>query len=177
MKLGLNWKQFEHGVLRPTLGKLASVVESGEVAVLLVGETLWHESDQLRALGQYPRGKGVFGPGLGLGSMEWKTWEWMVEHPLARKPRVLEALGKATGVQVEKLEDYGWSHFAWNLALAVAGTRLRYWVDARPLPGVEGGLDARAEAWFTIYNGSGRVERKGKFVKDARVIPWESQVS
>jgi len=121
-QMSLNWRQFELGVLRSTLTDLDDVMPAPEVAIKLVGETLWHESDRLRALGQYPRrdlddasvapgSLPVFGPGLGIASIERPTWDWM------------------------KTKDYGmlellsYEDLAWDLRLNVIACRLRYFLD------------------------------------------------
>ena len=163
--MSLNWKQFELGILRPVLRDLAPTIASPEVAVRLVGETIWHESDRLQALGQYPRGDGPFGPGLGLCSMERSTWEWLEKDFLNRREELLLAFRRATGSMV-----CAYPEFAWNLALNVAGCRLRYFAFSAPLPADN--LEARSRYWFIIYNTSGVEERRLKYIEDAKQIPW-----
>lgn len=175
--MGLNWRQFELGVLRPALAKLEPSIASPEVAVRLVGETIWHESDRLQALGQYPRDaardRGAsFGPGLGICSMERPTWDWLVKDYILRRSDLEIVFRQATGLFVV-YEGAAYEHFAWNLALNVAACRLRYFVDRRPLPGISDWI-SRSELWFQIYNGSGVDERRLKYVEDAQVIPWSS---
>ena len=167
--MSINWRQFELGILRPTLP--AEV----EVAVKLVGETIWHESDQLRALGQYPRLDGVdgqtkfygiFGPGLGISSIEESTWNWM--H--------------------EKAEDYGdhidfwrigaaqYQDLTWDLRLNVLACRFRYKLDKRPLPKLKDGVKARAAYWNLVYQAiddqPGIDKDEQQYIADALDIPW-----
>lgn len=149
--MGLNFRQFELGVLRPALAG------EPEVAVRLVGETIWHESDRLQALGQYPRDPvDVFGPGLGICSMERSTWNWLKDKDRIRGTLALR--------QYEEL--------AWDLRLNVIACRLRYLVNPLSLPKLEDGVEARSVYWFRIYNASGVIERRIKYIDDARAIPW-----
>lgn len=161
----MNWKQFEHGVLRPTLTKMSPIIPSPEVAVRLVGETIYHESDRMQALGQYPRG-GVtaeepFGPGLGPASIEEPTWDWL--HGIYR------LLGRELGMGDR---EFRYNELAWNLALNVAGCRLRYFVDRRALPTPDSGIEGRARYWFLVYNASGVDSRRVKYIADAKRITW-----
>jgi len=142
-----------------------------EVAVKLVGETIWHESDRLQALGQYPR-EGVteakpFGPGLGPASMEEPTWQWLLADFVKKKPDIALAFSAYCTIPVPPYQE-----FAWNLALNVLGCRLRYYADRRVLPKLVGGVEARAAYWAIIYNGSGVAERRIKYERDAYAIPW-----
>ena len=151
--MGLNWKQFELGVLRPTLRDM--LIPQSEVAVRLVGETLWHESDQLRALGQYPR-TGItasepFGPGLGIASIERPTWDWM------------KGLG---GISTRYYEE-----LVYDLCLNVIACRYRYFFDPLPLPKLADGIDARATYWLMVYN-RGQVDRRPDYIANAKTIPW-----
>lgn len=164
--MGLNWRQFELGVLRPTLAEVASVMPAPEVAVKLVGETIWHESDRLRALGQYPRfhpdipaiaHPDPFGPGLGIASIEEPTWDWMASTDAWMR------LKGWTGWRYEQL--------AYDLRLNVIACRLRYFLDQRALPRLEDGMDARATYWWKVYNG-GQVDRRPDYIRNAQTIPW-----
>jgi hypothetical protein len=164
--MGLNWKQFEFGVLRPTAAKLHPIVRFDEVPIRLVGETIWHESDRLQALGQYPRG-GVtaerpFGPGLGLASIEQPTWDWLYG--------IHRLLGRELGMGDR---DFRYDELAWNLALNVVGCRLRYFVDRRALPTTESGIEGRARYWFLVYNASGVDSRRVKYIADAKQLTWK----
>jgi len=165
--MSLDWQQFELGVLRPTEARLSDTCELDcpEVSILLVGETIWHESDRLRALGQYPRDLlDVFGPGLGISSFERSTWNWL--YPLYRSFAAQLGHGDRS-VQYEEL--------AWNLALNVIACRLRYYVSRHKLPDLADGVVARAEYWFKVYNASGVESRKAKYVRDAVAIPWVAE--
>lgn len=158
--MGLNWRQFELGLLRPTLKG------EPEVAIKLVGESLFHESDHLRALGQYPRDPdAVFGPGLGIASVEEPTWDWMVEE--ACKARWIRH-PFADALVVHKVEYH---QLAYDLRLNILACRFRYKLDRRALPKLEDGIEARATTWWSIYNG-GQVDRRPKYIQDARMIPW-----
>ena len=164
--MSLNWKQFEFGVLRPTLAEVASIMPAPEVAVRLVGETIWHESDRLQALGQYPRG-GVtlaepFGPGLGIASIEEPTWDWMKER------------AEGWGWPLSIVEGSDYSELGYDLRLNVVACRLRYFLDKRALPRLEDGMDARATYWLMVYNGSKVLQRREKYITDAKAIPWEA---
>jgi len=162
--MSLNWKQFELGVLRPTMARLQyhCGIDCSENVVMLVGETIWHESDALGALGQYSREAGrVFGPGLGIASFERPTWDWL--YPLYRSLAVQLGHGD---------RQVHYDELAWNLALNVIACRLRYYVDRRKLPDPAGGIAARADYWFDVYNASGVPGRKAKYVRDAVAIPW-----
>jgi len=156
--MSLNWRQFELGVLRPTLAG------EPEVAIKLVGETIWHESDRLQALGQYvaidPNNPMLspFGPGLGIASIEEPTWDWMVKES-ERWVNTKFYLG---------YRDY--EDLAWDLRLNVLACRIRYKLDRRPLPADT--LEARADYWFRVYNASGVESRKAKYIADAKLIPW-----
>ena len=151
--MSLNFRQFELGVLRPALRE--SIVPNPEVAVRLVGETLWHESDRLRALGQYPAGGIIddipFGPGLGIASIERPTWDWM------------KGLG---GISTRHYEE-----LAYDLRLNVIACRYRYFLDPLPLPKLEDGIDARATYWWKVYN-RGQVDRRPDYIANAKAIPW-----
>jgi len=173
--MSLNWRQFELGVLRPTLTELAAVMPAPEVAVRLVGETLWHESDRLRALGQYPRRNlddasvapgslPVFGPGLGIASIERPTWDWMAEtHDHILGYRAYAAL-------------------AYDLRLNVVACRLRYFLDpmALPLRGIgddgkpidpDDDIKARATYWWKVYN-RGQIDRRPDYFANVIGMPW-----
>ncbi len=156
--MSLNWKQFELGVLRPTLREAS--MPSPEVAVRLVGETLWHESNRLRALGQYPAGtagiteRDLFGPGLGIASIERPTWDWMQQND----NQVL-------------IPDRYYQELAWDLRLNVLACRLRYFLDPLPLPKLEDGIEARATYWWKIYN-RGQVDRRPEYIANAKAILW-----
>jgi hypothetical protein len=128
--------------------------------VRLVGETLWHESAQLTALGQQVYGNEVFGPGLGISSFERPTWDWLypIYHAIATK------LGHNREIAYDEL--------AWNLALNVIACRLRYYVDKRKLPELAAGIPARTAYWFFVYNGSGVAERHNNYMRDAAQIQW-----
>ena len=166
--MSLNWRQFELGVLRPTLAAEL------EVAIKLVGETIWHESDRLRALGQYANSADdmgahaveVFGPGLGIASIEEDTWDWM--H--------------------EKAEDYGhhidfwrigaalYQDLTWDLRLNVLACRFRYKLDKRPLPKLKDGIKARAAYWNLVYQAVDNQldidKDEQQYIADALDIPW-----
>lgn len=166
--MSLNWRQFELGILRPTLAEVASVMPAPEVAVKLVGETIWHESDRLRALGQYPRfhpdipaiaHPDPFGPGLGIASIEEPTWNWMKER------------AEGWGWPLSIVEGSDYSELAYDLRLNVIACRLRYFLDQRALPRLEDGIDARATYWWTVYNG-GQVDRRPDYTRNAQAIPW-----
>lgn len=150
--MSLNWRQFELGVLLPVLDDMDAT--GSEVAIKLVGETIWHESDRLRALGQYSTGKNVFGPGLGIANIERPTWEWMLKS----------RIGGSYLLNAE------YEELAWDLRLNVIACRVRYLLDSKPLP--KNNLEARAMYWFKVYNASGVEERLEKFKKDAATIPW-----
>lgn len=163
--MGLNWKQFEHGILRPTAARLDPIVRFDEVPIRLVGETIWHESDRLQALGQYPRG-GItaarpFGPGLGPASIEKPTWDWL--HGIYR------LLGRELGMGDR---EFRYDELAWNLALNVAGCRLRYFVDHRALPTMDSGIEGRAAYWYRVYFAGDVPANKGKYIANAKTIPW-----
>lgn len=162
--MSLNFRQFELGVLRPALRE--SIVPNPEVAVRLVGETIFHESDRLRALGQYPRGERipaispgvmvvpteeVFGPGLGIASIERPTWDWM------------KGLG---GISTRHYEE-----LVYDLRLNVIACRYRYFFDPLPLPKLEDGIEARATYWWKVYN-RGQVDRRLDYIANAKAIPW-----
>jgi hypothetical protein len=68
--------------------------------------------------------------------------------------------------------EVAYGELAWNLALNVIACRLRYFVDWRKLPSLEEGIPSRAQYWFTVYNASGVLERKAKYIQDAGAIPW-----
>lgn len=158
--MGLNFKQFYSGVVTPTLRAIDDAIPFSESAELLVTETIWHESDRLQALGQYPRG-GItstqpFGPGLGVASIEKPTWLWMCGTPI----------GQFVG-----LDAYGYPELAWDLRLNVVACRLRYFIDQRPLPTLEHGIEARATFWWQVYNG-GQVDRRPDYIRNAKAIPW-----
>lgn len=158
--MSLNFRQFELGILRPTLAKLAGVMPAPEVAVRLVGETLWHESNHLTMLGQDPIDDDPdgFGPGLGIASIEKQTWDWMWLKPLP-----------------EPLSSYlGWHQYSDlvdDLRLNVVACRLRYWLDPLPLPKLEDGVEARATYWWKVFN-RGQVDRRPDYIRNAKAIPW-----
>lgn len=155
--MGLNWRQFELGVLRDVGSNWT------EVTVRLIGETLWHESDRLHALGQYPHPADdmgqdsvqVFGPGLGIASIERETWNWM--------------RGTPEGSQV--LMGCWYESLTWDLRLNVVACRLRYKLDPSPLPLLAGGIEARADYWWKVYN-RGKVDRRPDYIRNARAILW-----
>lgn len=157
--MGLNWRQFELGVLRPTLEG------EPEVAIKLVGETIWHESDRLQALGQYAnpvddmgqRAVEVFGPGLGIASIELATWDWMLSIPRQDK------FGRA-------IAGRNYVELTWDLRLNVLACRFRYKLNKLPLP--EDSVLQRSFYWLEIYNGSSVNARRIKYLQDALDIPW-----
>ena len=159
--MSINFTQFHAGVVKPSLLLLGPVIPYTAIADLLVTETIWHESDRLRALGQYPRGgvteHGPFGPGLGIASIEQPTWDWLKE-----KDRVRNMLG------LHRYEE-----LAWDLQLNVTACRLRYLVNPMPLPKLEDGVEARATYWWRTYNG-GQVDRRHDYIFNAKAIPWKA---
>lgn len=171
----MNFQQFEAIILRPVLADWEHCLHRSQ-AIELVGETIWHESDQLRALAQYPR-DGVslrrpFSAGLGPASMEKLTWNWLLQDYVKKDCELSLLFDRwcKTGVPA-------WEEFGWNLALNVLGCRLRYWASPKELPNFplaskEAQIQARSHAWFTIYNGSGVEERRLKYIEDAKKIPW-----
>lgn len=162
--MSINWKQFEQAVLRPwcppfrTNEPSVAPKNHREVEIRLVGETIWHESNRLRALGQYPWDpkNDTFGPGLGIASIERPTWDWM----------------KTTPEGSLYLREYAYEQLAWDLRLNVIACRIRYRIDARNLPKLEDGIEARAGYWFMVYNGSGVVTRRDDYIRNAEAIPW-----
>ena len=171
--MSLNWNQFEHGVLRVVLTgpfgwerQVGKSLVGAEAAVRLVGETIWHESDQLKALGQYSVDL-TFGPGLGPCSMERPTWDWLVRDHIQQKVKLRDFF------QRWSIGDPGnYDQFAYNLALNVAACRLRYWVDSRMMPGNTFDIESRSKYWFAVYNASGVEARRHKYIKDAKLIAW-----
>jgi len=171
--MSLNWNQFEHGVLRVVLTgpfgwerQVGKSLAGPEAAVRLVGETIWHESDQLKALGQYSVDL-TFGPGLGPCSMERATWDWLVRDHIQQKVKLLNFFQRwSIG------DPSNYDQFAYNLALNVAACRLRYWVDPRLMPANTFDIEGRSKYWFSVYNASGVESRRAKYVKDAKLIPW-----
>jgi len=157
--MGINFIQFHAGVVKPSLVQLGPVIPYTIIADLLVSETIFHESDRLQALGQYPIGgateHGPFGPGLGVASIERTTWNWMK--------------GKDRGV----LELLSYEDLAWDLRLNVMACRLRYFLDSIPLPKLEDGVEARATYWWKVYN-RGQVDRRPDYLRNAKAIPWDS---
>ena len=157
--MSLNFIQFHAGVVKPSLLQLGPVIPYTAIADLLVSETIWHESDRLQALGQYPQGgvkeHGPFGPGLGVASIERNTWDWMAE-------RHDHLLGQGWGT---------YESLAWDLRLNVVACRLRYFLDPLPLPKLEDGVEARATYWWKVYNGS-PVDRRPDYIRNAKAIPW-----
>ena len=161
--MGINWRQFELGILRPALEG------EPEVAIKLVGETIFHESDRLRALGQYPnpaddmgqRAVEVFGPGLGIASIEEATWDWMVGKADS---------GRWNHTIFEELSSRMYQELAWDLKLNVLACRFRYKVDKRPLP--ENNMVSRSIYWMAVYNGSGVEDRRLGYVRNAVDIEW-----
>lgn len=149
--MSLNWRQFELGVLRPAQENEA------EVAIKLVGETIWHESDRLRALGQYVKNGDsfVFGPGRGICSMERNTWRWLQARP--------------DGQWADNRE---YEELAWDLRLNVIACRMRYKAYPAPLPLLEDGIQARALYWLKAYNGTNVTERLSNYITNAKAIPW-----
>ncbi|MGH9876364.1 MAG: hypothetical protein ACRD5H_01895 [Nitrososphaerales archaeon] len=148
--MSLNWRQFEHGVLRPALPTAT------EQAIKLVGETIWHESDRLRALGQYPQeSRGlIFGPGLGIASIEESTWDWMQQT-----------------TQAVNIQGRSYEELAWDLRLNVQACRLRYRLDPQRLP-IEDTIKARADYWQLIYY-AGIEDKRKLYIDNARLIRWK----
>ena len=175
--MGLNWSQFEAGILLPVLDgpfgweRQVGRSSDAEVAHRLVGETIWHESDYLQALGQYGTIKfgnePVFGPGLGVCSMEKPTWDWLCREYIAKSKTLQDFFARWT---IQGPHNY--DELAGNLYFAVAACRLRYWVAAGALPTGLFNIEGRARYWFTWYNGSGVESRRAKYIKDAKLIAW-----
>ena len=173
--MSLNWRQFELGVLRPTLEG------EPEVAIKLVGETIWHESDRLQALGQYPRfPAGIvaddnvpFGAGLGIASIEEPTWDWMdgqYKAPWHIYEKYKAVDGGVVHEYERRIDGIEYKHLVDRLALNVLACRFRYKLDKRPLP--KDMLIDRAEYWLSVYNGSGVRERLAQYMGNALDIPW-----
>lgn len=158
-KMGLNWRQFELGVLRPAL--------QGEpaIALKLVGETIWHESDRLRALGQYTTDITTFGPGLGIASIEKRTWNWMQREADGKRwMSYIPAIGILNASYTDLVHD---------LRLNVWACRFRYKLDPSALPNDT--IEDRANYWRWIYNG-GTVDRSERYIGNAEVIPWSTSL-
>ena len=149
--MGLDPKQFEKYVLKPTLEYLHPEVPYTENGHAITFETIWHESDGLTYIRQQNDG-----PAMGLGQMERLTWDDMMRRYIPTKSNLwskVYSLSTRSGPTFEEL--------AWNLRLSVALTRIRYLPDPHPIPA---GLVARAAMWFRVYNASGVPERQRQYI-------------
>ncbi len=155
--MGLNWHQFERLILRPTLADAQSVIPSSEVAVKLVGETIWHESGGLTYLAQVPHD----GPALGLCQMEGPTFGWLMKKILNNSNLTPELT--RYGIAFKDLLDP---------RFAVIMCRYRYWVVPEALP--EGSLRARANYWGQYYQTTQNQDKIAQYILAAGRIPWLS---
>ena len=140
--MGLDTAQFVELVYE-TLDAFKDVMPNPPVAQHLVVETLAHESDGFTCLKQ------VGGPALGMCQMELPTWNdlWFrflqANHvkfaDLLSKLRVECAYG-----EFPKFQD-----LRWNIRLAIAMCRLKYFSHPAPLP--DDTLEARAAYWGYVY--------------------------
>ena len=103
--------------------------------------TVAHESDMGTFLAQYPKD----GPAIGISMIEEATFNWLVTV-LAAKPRLQL---KFRELAIDK--NFQFKEITWNLALAVAFTRLRYAVVKEPLPTEETGVKGLAKYWAKFY--------------------------
>lgn len=166
--MSLNIVQFHAGIVLPTLQEIAPVIPYSVAADKQTTETIWHESDHLRALGQYPRGgitlDNPFGPGLGIASIERPTWDWMMNT----------GIGQNAYLFSDDMPEY--EDLVWDLRLNVFACRLRYRLDKRPLPDMDN-LQMRASYWLHVYNGSpDHPERMHKYIADAMMLSWEDML-
>lgn len=155
--MGLDCKNFRDLIVIPTLKELAPEFSFQNVAVNLVMETIYHESQQLTYLVQMPN----YGPAHGLLQMEEETWDWLVDDFLPKHkswPKFAKISPNHPKIPYEELH--------WNLKLNVAMCRARYAASSSPLPNDT--LESRSDYWFTVYNASGVTIRKYHYETDAK---------
>ena len=131
--MGLHVKQFHDLILEPTLQSLYPAIPHGDVARLLVLETMWHESGALTFLRQHPNG-----PALGLCQMERPTFDWLMDE-LKTRQSFRGILGRL-GAFSPNWPSIMFEELAWNMKLAVAFVRLRYYIVPLSLPTPPDGL-------------------------------------
>jgi len=167
--MGLYFPQFDKLVLMPTLTKLSPEIPDSAVGRLLVAETLWHESDGLYNLAQVPWN----GPGTGLCMYEEPTFMWITRAWLLEKKPALWQKFETIAVSWPEI---AFEEVIWNLQLAVALCRVRYFVVKDPLPSLDDGIQARARYWGEHYQTQNDPWKISQYIKHAQAIPWGSAV-
>jgi hypothetical protein len=165
----MDFKQFDTYILSPTLYALKDVMPNPGVAKTLVAETLWHESDWLQYVAQLPRTLGGPVHGLGFTQMERSTWDdlWIRFLTMSR----FDAIRGAICAYCCYGDSPRYPDLTWNLRLAVAMTRLKYYSSPKLLPTDK--LEARAAYWGRVYQGTSDPVKIALYIDNARSIPWE----
>lgn len=164
MTPGLDPRQFDRHVIKPTLAGLDPAIPDTDTAYRLVWETIWHESNGLRAIAQYGGG-----PGLGVAQIEPPTFAWLNEWlDRPQNARFRNAIQHTTG-----RVWFGFSFLPVDLALSVAFCRLRYWVVPSPLPNPADGVRSRAHYWGKYYQTTNDPVKIAKYVIDAEQL-WSA---
>lgn len=125
---------------------------SPDASNLLMG-TFAQES----SLGYYLKQLGS-GAGLGIGQMERKTFDDLLNRGFVQRPALMTRIALVTGVDYIKF-----SYLEWNIALSIAMTRLKYLSIPKPLPNSITGYANYWKKYYNTYKGSGTVEQ---FIKN-----------
>lgn len=144
--------QFRLGVIRPVLEALAPEIPYSRAAECLLIGTAAQES-RLKYLRQLNGG-----PALGLYQVEPKTFAWLWDDWLSRRPALKEKFRAFVGDWRVVLPE---EELVGNLYFSTAICRLRYWVAPERLPDAD---DVRGLAgyWKRHYNtslGAGTVDQ------------------
>lgn len=149
-------KQFRTLVVRPVLKHLDPEIPYSTQAEELIMFTIAHESDMGTFLAQYPKD----GPAKGISMIEEKTFNWLVEK-LWLKPDLQEKFRK-----LSISYDFLFKELSWNLALAVAFARLRYYAVPEELPLANDGAWGLARYWGKYYQTTSDPIKLNEAVRD-----------
>ena len=160
--MGINPAHFREFVVRPVLKHLDPEIPYSEVAEELIMLTVAHESDMGTYLRQHPKG-----PARSVYQIEKATFEWLVsylEQPsqakLGSKIHRMSASAAVTGIEPE------FEELVWNLALATAFARLRYWVAPDPLPVDKADVNGLARYWGRFYQATSNPVKIAEAIRD-----------
>lgn len=161
--MGIHPGQFREFVVRPVLKHLDPEIPYSEVAEELLMLTVAHESDMGTYLRQYPQG-----PARSVYQIERATFAWLVDYLSAPSQAKLRAKFSACNSNMGLYFD----ELAWNLALATAYARLRYWVAPDPLPIDKKDVKALATYWGKHYQTTNDPVKIAEAIKDYKAFVY-----
>lgn len=151
--MGIHVRQFVDLILDPALKEFEPEIQYNNSAKLLTLETIWHESDGLIYLAQYPHN----GPALGVCQMEKPTFDWLVSGFIPN------SLLKHKFSYI--FNNPSFKDLSWNLKLCVIMCRIRYYVVPQSLP--SDNTNDRAKYWGRYYQTTNNPDKIAQYIARA----------